>query len=295
MKKIFLLIAILFFFGTAYVQEYVYRTFNDTRVINGHSVETLIKGAMDIRISHRFGDFLGNNGGAGTMFGLDDMADVRIGVEYGISNNMTIGIGRSKGAGPYRQLVDGFGKYKLFAQTKEKGMPFTVTVLGLATRDFQEASINLSSPISYREEAHRYAYCTSILLGRKFSDKFSLQISPSYVHRNYVAFNDQNGIFSTGISTRIKVSKMIGVIAEYHYLFPYNRNIGIGTYFNPIGLGIEFDTGGHIFQLNFTNSKGMGETQFIPYTSSDILEGQFRMGFTISRVFKLRRPKQDKG
>ncbi|MDG2331510.1 MAG: DUF5777 family beta-barrel protein [Flavobacteriales bacterium] len=295
MKKIYLFIVLMSFYGSPYLQEYVYRTFNDTRVINGHSVETLMKGAMDIRISHRFGDLLGENGGASSMFGLDDMADVRIGVEYGISNNLTIGLGRSKGAGPYRQLVDGFGKYKLLAQTKEKGMPVTLTLLGLATYDFQEASINLSSPTSYRETAHRFAYCTSLLIGRKFNDKFSIQISSSYVHRNYVAFHDQNGIFSTGISSRLKVSKMIGVIAEYHYLHPYNRSTGIGTYYNPMGLGIEFDTGGHIFQLNFTNSRGMGETQFIPYTSSDVMEGQFRMGFTISRVFKLRRPKQAKG
>ena len=114
---------------------------------------------------------------------------------------------------------------------------------------------------------------------------------PSYVHRNFVSFDDQNGIFSAGLATRIKMTKMIGVIAEYHYLFPYNRSTNFGTYFNPIGIGLEFDTGGHIFQLNYTNSRGLGETQFIPYTTSDVLEGQFRIGFTISRVFKLRRPK----
>lgn len=272
-------------------QDYIYRTFNDTRVINGHSVETLMKGAMDIRISHRFGDLLGEFGGASTMFGLDEAADVRLAIEYGVSNNLSLGFGRSKGSGPYRQLLDGYLKYKLLAQKTDGTMPFTVVVIGTSSYALSEASSDPTSPSSYREAAHRLAYCTSLIIGRKFNERFSLQLMPSYVHRNFVSFDDQNGIFSAGLATRIKMTKMIGVIAEYHYLFPYNRSTNFGTYFNPIGIGLEFDTGGHIFQLNYTNSRGLGETQFIPYTTSDVLEGQFRIGFTISRVFKLRRPK----
>jgi hypothetical protein len=294
MKRTALLFALIVYVYTSSGQSYTYRTFNDTRIINGHSIETLAKGAMDIRISHRFGDLLGDLGGASTMFGLDDVADVRLAVEYGVTNNISLGIGRSKGAGPYRQLLDGFVKYKILAQKTDNSMPFSLVLLGTSSYALQQASADLTSPSSYRETIHRFAYCTSLIIGRKFGDRFSLQVSPSYVHRNYVAFDDQNGIFSAGVATRLKVSKMIGIIAEYHYLFPYNRATNFGTYFNPIGLGVEFDTGGHIFQLNYTNSRGMGETQFIPYTTSDILEGQFRLGFTISRVFKLRRPKESK-
>ncbi len=282
-------LALVMAVSTGFGQDYVYRTFNDTRVINCHSVETLEKHAMDIRISHRFGDMFGDFGGVQTMFGLDDVADVRIACEYGVTNNLTLGFGRSKGAGPYRQLLDGLAKYKILAQTTDGSMPVTMTLMGTATYDLQEASTDLTSPTSYQETAHRFAYATSLIIGRKFGDRFSFQLSPTYVHRNYVAFEDQNGLLSVGAATRLKVSKMIGLIAEYHYLLPYNRSTNFGTYFNPIGLGIEFDTGGHIFQLNYTNSRGLGETQFLPYTTSDILEGQFRLGFTISRVFKLRR------
>lgn len=289
MKKLILIFALIPVSGIAYVQDYVYRTFNDTRVISGHSVETLEGGAMDVRISHRFGDMFGDFGGAQTMFGLDDLADVRIAFEYGVTNNLTLGFGRSKGAGPYRQLLDGLAKYKILAQTKDGSMPITMTLLGAGTYDLQNASTDPTAPNSYRETAHRFAYCSSLIIGRKFGDRFSLQLSPSYVHRNFVAFDDQNGIFSVGAATRLKVSKMIGLIAEYHYLVPYNRTTSFGTYFNPVGIGIEFDTGGHVFQLNYTNSQGLTETQFIPYTSSDLMDGEFRIGFTISRVFKLKR------
>ena len=284
-----ILIASIFCSVGVFAQDYVYRTFNDSRVINCHSVETLEGGAMDIRISHRFGDMGGDNGGIKTLYGLDNVADVRIAVEYGISNNLSIGFGRSKGAGPYRQLLDGYLKYKVLSQKTDGSMPFTLTLLGTGTCDTQTASTDLSSPTSFRQTAHRMAYSAMAILGRKFSEKFSMQLMPAYVHRNFVAYDDENGLISVGAATRLKLSKMIGIIAEYHYIMPYNRTTSFGQYFNPMGLGLEFDTGGHVFQLNFTNSAGLGETQFLPHTSSDIMEGQFRMGFTISRVFKLKR------
>ncbi|MBL4706583.1 MAG: hypothetical protein JKY54_18790 [Flavobacteriales bacterium] len=289
MKKLVLFIALTAFATTAFVQEYVYRTFNDTRVISGHSVETLEKSRLDIRISHRFGDLLGDFGGMTTFYGLEDVADVRIAVEYGVTNNLSVGVGRSKGSGPYRQIVDGYVKYKILSQKTDGSMPFSLTALAITTAATSSASTDLTSPTSYQELAHRFAYASGIIIARKFNDRFSMQLSPTYVHRNYVAYDDQNGIFSAGAAARFKVTKVIGIIAEYHYLFPYNRTTSFGTYFNPIGLGVEFDTGGHVFQINYTNSKALLETGFIPYTSSDLLEGQFRLGFTISRTFKLKR------
>jgi len=289
MKKLILSTLLLSILSTAYLQDKVYRTFNDTRVISGHSVETLEKGKMDIRISHRFGDLVGDFGGMQTFYGLEDVADVRIACEYGISNDFSIGLGRSKGAGPYRQIVDGYLKYKILGQKSDNSMPFTLTAVVTTTAATSPASEDLTSPTSYQEVAHRFAYTTSLIIGRKFNDRFSMQLSPTYVHRNYVVFDDQNGIIAIGAAARLKLSKVIGLIAEYHHLLPYNRVTSTGTYFNPIGLGIEFDTGGHVFQVNFTNSRGLLATEFLPSTSSDILEGQFRLGFTISRGFKLRR------
>jgi len=289
MKKLILSTLLLSILSTAYLQDKVYRTFNDTRVISGHSVETLEKGKMDIRISHRFGDLVGDFGGMQTFYGLEDVADVRIACEYGISNDFSIGLGRSKGAGPYRQIVDGYLKYKILGQKSDNSMPFTLTAVATTTAATSPASEDLTSPTSYQEVAHRFAYTTSLIIGRKFNDRFSMQLSPTYVHRNYVVFDDQNGIIAIGAAARLKLSKVIGLIAEYHHLLPYNRVTSTGTYFNPIGLGIEFDTGGHVFQVNFTNSRGLLATEFLPSTSSDILEGQFRLGFTISRGFKLRR------
>ncbi|MFT7613225.1 MAG: hypothetical protein ACI9J3_002197 [Parvicellaceae bacterium] len=289
MKKLILSILLLAVASTAYVQDKVYRTFNDTRVISGHSLETLEKGKMDIRISHRFGDLVGDFGGIQTFYGLEDIADVRIACEYGVSDNFSIGLGRSKGSGPYRQVVDGYMKYKILSQKSDNSMPFTLTAVASTSAATSKASTDLTSPTSYQVLAHRFAYTTSLIIGRKFSDRLSMQLSPTYVHRNYVVFDDQNGMIAIGAAARLKLSKVVGLIAEYHYLLPYNRTTSSGTYFNPIGLGVEFDTGGHVFQVNLTNSKGLLATEFLPSTSSDILEGQFRLGFTISRGFKLRR------
>lgn len=286
MKKA-LLITLILSASLTYGQK-VYRTFKDTRVINGHSIETLDQHEMDIRISHRFGDFAGDNGGVSTFYGLDNAADVRIAVEYGVTNNLNVGFGRSKGAEPYRQLLDGYVKYGVLEQ-QQSGMPISLTVLGTSSYATQEASTSPNSPVSFREGAHRFAYCAELLIARKFSDRFSLQIMPAYVHRNYVAFEDENGTFSLGGAFNLKVSKLLGLIGEYHYVMPHNRTTNISKYYDAIGLGLEFDTGGHVFQLNFTNSRGLGETQFLPYTSSNLSDGQFRIGFTISRVFKLKR------
>ncbi|MEN8787401.1 MAG: DUF5777 family beta-barrel protein [Flavobacteriales bacterium] len=264
---------------------YTWNTFNSTRVINSHSTEMLEKKSMDMKIGHRFGDIAGDNGGAKTLFGIDNSSDIAVGLEYGITNNLNIGITRYKGAGPYLQLYEGYAKYKVLAQSNE--MP--VSVVGLAKYNVTSmpASSNSSSPTSFTDFVSRTSSSFQLLVAKKFSERLSLQIMPTYVHRNFVGFYDQNGTFAIGAGGRFQVSKLIGIIGEYHYVFLEDGVQEKLNTFNPIALGVEFDTGGHIFQLNFSNSRGFGEAQYIPTTFSDVMEGQFRFGFSISRVFKL--------
>lgn len=262
--------------------------FNDTRVINGHSTDMLWKNEMDIRIAHRFGD-MGTTGAAATMYGLDNAADIRIAVEYGLFNKLNIGLARSKGAGPFSQIGDGFLKFNILQQNEEKTTPLSITFLQTMAYTFMKESTDSTLPSSFNGVfTRRLAYSSQLLIGRKFGQRLAIIIAPTYVHRNYVAFEDKNGLFSVGASLRLRVTKIFSLITEYYYNFRSKDPILGIEYQNPLGIGFEFDTGGHLFMLNFTNSAGLGETQFIPYTASKWSKGQFRMGFTISRIVKFK-------
>ena len=264
---------------------YTYNTFNSTRVINSHSTEMLEKRNLDFRIGHRFGDIAGVNGGISTLFGIDNSADISIGFEYGITNNLNVGITRMKGAGPYRQLYEGYAKYKLLAQSNK--MPVSLVALVKYNVTSMTASMDSTSAVSFPDFISRTSGSYQLIVSRKFSERLSMQFVPSYVHRNYVAYNGQNGSFALGAGARFQITKLLGIIGEYHYVFfeeGVQEALGLT---HPIALGVEFDTGGHIFQLNFTNSRGFGEAQYIPSTSSSVSDGEFRFGFTIARVFKL--------
>lgn len=274
--------------------EKVYQTFKDRRVINTHSVETLPAHKLDIRIMHRFGDLAGENGGYQTFFGLENASDVGIGGEYGLSNRLTIGLFRAKGAGitpegnsGLRQLTNGILKYRLMHQTVNNLAPFSlaaVAVVSMSTASKIEDNPDLIR--SFPKFAHRMATNWELIIARKFSEGFSLQVIPAYTHRNLVTFEDENGIFSLGFATRIQLNKVLGIIADLTVPFNDRRTADAGYYY-PFGFGFEFDTGGHIFQLNFTNATGIMETDYIPYTTTSWGEGEFRLGFTISRLFNL--------
>ena len=278
---IFSLFLILYSFG-----QNVQETYTSTRIINGHSVETLRSRILQFRIEHRFGDFAGANGGIQNMFGFDNVADVRFAFEYGVSDKLMLGFGRSKGTGtPYRSLLDGFIKYRFLSQNKEKGMPISAALIETASLTYMTASLDEGQVSHFPEFVHRLAYSSQLNISRKFRERLSLAIMPTYVHRNYVDLDDQNGLFALGSAFAFRLSKEFSVSAEYYHVFTSN---GIRpTHKNSLGLAFEWITNGHNFKLNLTNSKGFGETQFIPCTYSNWLDGQFRIGFSIARDFKI--------
>lgn len=277
-------------------QEPVYRIFKDTRVVNIHSPETLDKGKLDIRISHRFGDVAGDNGGFATFYGLETAADVSIGGEYGFSDRLTAGLYRTKGAGVstsgapgLRQLLNGVAKFRLAQQEKGRGTPLSATLMGLvsmSTQEKLEGPGNENAIASFPNFNHRFAFHAQLILARKFSDGFSLQLSPGYTHRNLVPFEQENGLLSLSAGGRIQVTRVLGILADV--AIPLASSRGSDTGYHPaIGVGFEFETSGHVFQVNLTNATALMETDFIPYTTSDWTEGEFRLGFTISRWFNL--------
>ncbi|MEM9546641.1 MAG: DUF5777 family beta-barrel protein [Bacteroidota bacterium] len=265
----------------------VYQTFKDTRVINTHSTETLKAGILDFRIGHRFGDFAGDGGGWETFFGLENASDVLIGFEYGVTDNFMIGINRAKGNGPLKQNVNGFAKIRFAEQDIDNTIPFSLAVLGLTSvstmpRSRTEGVINF-----FEKFEHRLSYHAELIISRKFSNYFSLQASGAWTYRNIVPSSDKNDLVSISLASRIQLSKSIGIILDGRIVFSDIRTTETG-YYAPLGIGLEWETGGgHVFQLNFTNATGMIQTDYIPYTTSNWLDGEYRLGFTIGRQFRI--------
>ncbi|QHT68484.1 hypothetical protein GXP67_18460 [Rhodocytophaga rosea] len=250
-------------------------TFKSTRVINQHSVETVGKGVLDFRISHRFGKI---NSGAYNLFGLDQ-STIRLGLEYGLSNRIMIGVGRSS----FNKHYDGFVKVKLLRQRNDalKNMPVTVvwfSNMGINSLKFDDTQGD-------RDFASRLAYTHQLIVGRKFSDRLSLQLAPTVVHRNHIQTEaEQSDVYALGAGGRIKLSKRVSVNADYFYLLPETAPAGVK---NSLSLGFDIETGGHVFQLHVTNSKGMVEQYFIPGTVDSWSKGEIFYGFNISRQFTL--------
>ncbi|MDF1699382.1 MAG: DUF5777 family beta-barrel protein [Saprospiraceae bacterium] len=288
-RNIFLLLLLVSFglIGQAQEKEKVYQTFKDTRVINAHSTETLKAGLLDFRIGHRFGDFGGDGGGWETFFGLENATDVMIGFEYGLTNNVMIGINRAKGSGPLKQNLNGIAKIRFAEQDMDNTIPFSLAVLGIASASTMPRS-NTEGVINFFEKtAHRLSYHAELIASRKFSNYFSLQLSGAWTYRNIVPSSDKNDLVSIGMASRIQLSKSIGIVMDGRIVFSDIRNSDTGFY-APVGIGLEWETGGgHVFQMNFTNATGIEQTDYIPYTTSNWLDGEFRFGFTIARQFRI--------
>ena len=260
-------------------KEYVYNAFKSSRVIMAHSMEMLRPGVLDFRILHRFGRV---NGGAYQLFGLDGPATVRLGLDYGISDNLSVGIGRST----FNKELDGFVKSRLIHQATGPGaLPFSLVLAAGATL----TTLKWTDPTRENYFSSRLAYYGQAIVGRKFSEAVTIQLMPSVVHRNLVpAVEDPNDLFAAGIGGRIKLSKRISVNADYHYVI--NRNEA-GGWHNPLSIGFDIETGGHVFQLHFTNSKGMNERAFLANTEYEWGNGDIFFGFNISRSFQIKKKK----
>lgn len=264
----------------------VFGTFKDRHVINTQTVETLAKRKLDVRIGHKFGDAAGDNGGWENFYGLENAADIMIGLAYGVNNRLTVGFNRTKGAGPLKQLLNGTVKYKVFSQKNSGRSPFTITAYGLLTYSTMKKTDVVDAINFFEKPSHRMVYHAQLLIARKFSDWFSVQIAPGYTHRNIVPMDDENGIYSLSVAARVQITKNLGIIADYTIPFSDLRS-SENSYYTPFGIGLEMETGGHIFQLNFTNATGIMESDYIPNTRTSWSDGEFRLGFTISRLFNL--------
>lgn len=288
MNKIYIMVLCLLGVSQLNGQEFAERAFNDTRVINSHSVEMIEQGLMDFRVYHRFGDIAGSQGGWQNFYGLENSTDVSIGLDYGINDHINVGIARTKGTGELRQLVNTYAKVRLMRQQNNGRNPVSITVLGVANISTMQKSETDGVLSFFPQFSNRLAYHSQLMIARRFNSRISAQLNFNYTYRDIVYVYDQNDILSVGLSTRIRLSKATAFIFDGTYPILVGQRDTPQTYFLPISVGLEFETGGgHIFQINLTNAKGISETDYIPYTFSNWAAGEFRFGFTIARTFSV--------
>jgi hypothetical protein len=250
-------------------------TFYSTRIINGQSIEQLDAGILDFRISHRFGKI---NDGLYNLFGLDN-ASMRMGLDYGVTDKLMIGLGRST----FQKQVDAFLKYRIISQTNDGMMPISMSWMS----SLMVNTLKWENPDRKNYFTSRLYYAHQLLVARKFSEKTSLQLMPTLVHYNLVRTSkDPNDLFSIGIGGKQRLTRRISINAEYYYQMPGSQ---FDNARNSLSLGFDIETGGHVFQLHITNSQGMTERTFINETYGGWDKGDLLFGFNISRVFSLKK------
>lgn len=258
-------------------KEPVINTFYSTRLVNSHTVEILNPGSMDFRINHRFGPV---NQGIYEMFGLDQ-ASMRIGFDFGIVKNLMVGIGRTSTSKEY----DWYAKWRLVHQKTKGGAPLSVDLVGAMAYK----TLDLGPSVPNVTGSDRTYYTAQLLIGSKLNEHTSIQVSPTYNHYNRVIFltGGSKDLFSIGFLARQKISRRISINAEY-----FLQATRFNNTYDPLSIGVDINTGGHVFQLHFTNSTGMNEHTFIHETNGSWGNGAVRWGFNISRIFNIGKKKK---
>jgi hypothetical protein len=257
--------------------EPVINTFYSTRLVNSHTVEITGPGSMDFRINHRFAPL---NLGFYDMFGLD-IASMRMGFDFGIAKDLMVGIGRTT----FNKEYDGFIKYRLLHQRTGGGAPLSIALL--ASWAYKNVKMD---PLLKVTGSDRTAFSGQVLIGSKLGEHTSLQLSPTYTHYNRILIfsGGSNDMFSMGFLARQKISRRVSINAEYFYQFnKFSGAPGTPATYDPLSIGVDINTGGHVFQLHFTNSTGMNEHTFIHETTGSWGKGDVRWGFNISRIFNI--------
>lgn len=266
-------------------KEKVIATFKSPKLVLQQTNETQKKQTLTFWVGHRFGDIGGEFGGSHTLFGLDAATDIHLGFDYGITDELTVGIGRSK----FNETYNFQGKYRLFYQIEEE-MPVSMTVF--AQTSWITRRENFAN--EFEGQADRINHFLQLIIAKKFSSSLSLMLNPGYIIRPQVLDPlDKENFFVLGVGGRLKLTKRLSLIADYTWVNGLDRPNDLEfTYYNPLGVGLEIETGGHVFSLNFQNATYITENNFIPNTQKSWEDGGVRFGFSISRNFYLG-PKED--
>jgi len=273
--------------------------FSSEKVINANTTETVGKGKMAFKVAHNFGDIAGDNGGIKQFFGLDNSTDIRIAFQIGLGKGFDVIAARAKGAGPQQQLWEGGIKYKLLEQIEnDPSHPLSVALFANTVIASNKANSFPNQENSYDDFSDRISNVLQLILAKKMGN-VSLQLNPTFVTRGYTISYDQKSMFALGGAIKLPlVANRLNLVVDYFHSFrkesvksAFKTNDNI-EFSDPLGVGFEILTSGHMFRLNFTNSTELLENRFIPRTITSWGEGQFRWGFTISRNFTVWRDKK---
>ncbi len=266
---------------------YTSAAFKGSRLINGHTIETRGKGELEFIFQHRFGSI---NGGSYEMYGLDQ-AFVRLGLDYGITDKLSLSIGRNS----VDKTMDGYAKYNVFRQRTGKGaIPITLTLLGgvaYKTSPKKEDAPTLRN-------IDRVAYVGQALIARKFGSVLSLQLMPTLIHKNAVNKTlEKNDIIALGVGGRLKITRSMALTTEYYYRLDAPNNPllvqnDLEARYDAFGFGIDLETGGHVFQLIITNTNALTERAFVTETSGYVFDGDLHFGFNVTRGFQVGKRKK---
>ena len=253
------------------MENIVSATFKGTRIVNGHSIENRKNKELEFIISHRFGRV---NTGFEELFGLDQ-ANIRFALEYGLTDDLTVGLGRSS----FEKTYDGYLKYSLLKQkTGTNAFPFAVSLFGSIAAKSQKSIVG-----NERTFAESLFYVGQVLIAKKVNSSLSVQVTPTYVHRNLATIAaDPHDIFALGVGTRVKLSKRVSLNAEYYQQFQKLTSINAR---NSLAFGVDIETGGHVFQIILSNAITMVEKSFITETTGNFFGGDIHLGFNLSRTF----------
>jgi hypothetical protein len=260
----------------------VEQTFMAPRNINLYTVHNLAKSELHYSIMHTFGEV---HTGYQNLWGIDNGANVRFSFEYGVSDVFSLGIGRSS----LDKIVDITGRYHFLRQMSDDSMPLSATFsggIGINTSDLSFVTNLGMDEYSFSDRTNFYA---SVLLARKFNENLSLQVAPMVVHFNRVGTEislteeNTNTYLAVGLSGRYKVRPRLAITAQYIPTITEKRTN------DNLALGLDIETGGHVFQLFFTTSRALNDSYLIAADNGSIGDREFRFGFNVNRIFSLRR------
>lgn len=255
--------------------------FKSSRLVNGHTTETAAKNHLDFKIHHRFGKI---NDGAYKLWGLDN-ADMMLGFEYGVTKKFTVGLVRNT----YSKMYTGSIKYKFFGQTGKgkKSYPFTMTYYGNMSVNSLTWKDQGVDPTRTNYFSSRLTYINQLLFAKKFGEYMTIQLMPMHYHQNLVTYaTEPNDLFVMGVGGSFKMTRSSRLNIEY---LPVLNRDSRSTTVNSLSIGVDIETGGHVFQLIMSNSRGMVENSIIPYTTGKWSKGDIYFGFNLLRYFSMKR------
>ncbi len=300
MKNFFTILSLLIslsLFAQDKKEKKAVEIFRSVKTINAHTTELIGKGKMDFQVTHNFDDIAGSRGGIRNFFGLDNTTDVRIGFQVGVGKNLDLMVARAKGAGNITRIVELGLKYRFFQQTEDNSIPVSLALFINNCISTMKASDSPTDDNYFQNLGDRSSQVIQLIVAKKIG-KVSLQLNPTFLNQGFVVPSDDKSMFALGAAIRFPVSQKVNIIIDYFHPFrsESSEDFFLTTrglkFYDPLGIGVEILTGGHVFHLNFTNAREILENRFLPRTISNWGKGEFRWGFNLSRKFTLWREKK---